>query len=276
MYSKVFQQIFDSSISEDHVVRHIFMDLLVLADRHGEVDMTIFAISRRTNVPLEAVRRAIERLTEPDPDSRTDVEEGRRLILIDHHRDWGWRIVNFAHYNAMRNEDARREYFREYKAKRRAERKINTLHENVLDRSGQSTVSTHTPTDAPTHTDTNTPLNPHAAGRVSDVDRCFESYPKQSAPSASKSTIARGIQSLAAERFSGNVEAAGEWLYEKIKQYASSTHIKTIKPQFIPSAKNWVLDKRYDDDPKQWDIACRGDNSSASFTSERDQLFRIA
>jgi hypothetical protein len=147
MYSKVFQQIFDSSISDDHVVRHVFMDLLVLADRHGVVDMTIPAIARRTNVPIELVSHAISKLTDIDPTSRTETEDGRRMIRLDDHRDWGWTIVNFAHYNAMRNEEARREYFREYKQKQReAKRGINNLEPIVLDNIGHSTVST--PTDA--------------------------------------------------------------------------------------------------------------------------------
>lgn len=156
MYSKVFQQIFDSSISDDHVVRHVFMDLLVLADRHGVVDMTIGAIARRTNVPFDVVSHAITKLTEPDPASRTETEDGRRMIPIDDHRDWGWTIVNFSHYNAMRNEDARREYFREYKQKQReAKRELNKIEPIVSDNEGLSTVST--PTDAYTDTDLKTP-----------------------------------------------------------------------------------------------------------------------
>lgn len=147
MYAKVFEQIFDSSISEDHVVRHAFMDLLVLANKHGEIDMTLKAISRRTNVPLDIIERAVSILCQPDPSSRTATEDGRRLILMDEHRDWGWKIVNFAHYNAMRNEDSRREYFREYKAKWRANKKTSTM--STVDKiestvsPPESTVSTH-------------------------------------------------------------------------------------------------------------------------------------
>jgi len=156
MYSKVFQQIFDSSISDDHVVRHVFMDLLVLADRHGVVDMTIGAIARRTNVPFDVVSHAVTKLTGPDPASRTETEDGRRMIPLDDHRDWGWTIVNFSHYNAMRNEDARREYFREYKQKQReAKREISKIEPIVSDNEGLSTVST--PTDAHADTDLKAP-----------------------------------------------------------------------------------------------------------------------
>ena len=45
MFAKVFGQIFDSSIAEDYNCRRMFMDLLVLADSTGAVDMTPEAIS---------------------------------------------------------------------------------------------------------------------------------------------------------------------------------------------------------------------------------------
>ena len=60
MFAKVFAQIFDSSISEQYLVRLVFIDLLVLADKKGHVDMTLEAISRRTNVPKKIVNHALE------------------------------------------------------------------------------------------------------------------------------------------------------------------------------------------------------------------------
>ena len=123
MFAKVFAQIFDSSISEDYIVRHVFMDLLVLADREGIVDMTLTAISRRTNVPPEIIQNAIDKLLLPDPTSRSDSHEGCRIAPLDNHRDWGWYIVNFSKYRDMRDEEARKSYFREYQRVRRAKDK---------------------------------------------------------------------------------------------------------------------------------------------------------
>ncbi len=120
VFAKIFSQIFDSSISSDYMVRHVFMDLLVLADRDGIVDMTTDAISRRTNVPEDAVIRAIEELTKADRKSRSHTEDGRRLVLIDSHRDWGWQIVNYEHYRNIKDEEARRTYFRDKQREHRA------------------------------------------------------------------------------------------------------------------------------------------------------------
>ena len=130
MFAKVFAQIFDSSISEDYIVRHVFMDLLVLADREGIVDMTLTAISRRTNVPVEVIERAIQKLLLPDPTSRSDSHEGCRIAPLDNHRDWGWYIVNFSKYRDMRDEEARKSYFREYQRTRRA--KDRAVKDRVL------------------------------------------------------------------------------------------------------------------------------------------------
>lgn len=119
MFAKVFEQIFSSSISEDYVLRHVFMDLLVLADSDGVVDMTMEAISRRTNVPLKIVKKCIEELCKPDTKSRSHNDEGRRLKPLDSKREWGWIIVNYEHYRNVRDEDARRAYFRDYMRQRR-------------------------------------------------------------------------------------------------------------------------------------------------------------
>ena len=126
MFAKVFFQIFESSISDDYLVRHVFMDLLVLSDEDGVVDKTAKAISRITNVPLEIVERAIEKLSAPDDESRTPDEEGRRIVLIDENRSWGWRIVNYGKYRKIRDEEARRISNRSYKRDQRARDKQNS------------------------------------------------------------------------------------------------------------------------------------------------------
>lgn len=120
MYAKIFTQIFDSSIAENYEVRHVFEDMLKLADRDGVVDMTMEAIARRTNVPLEKVKFGIAELLKADPKSRSGQNGGRRIIPIDSRRDWGWLIVNYQHYRELQDEDARRSYFRDAKRRERS------------------------------------------------------------------------------------------------------------------------------------------------------------
>lgn len=123
VYAKIFTQIFDSSIAENYEVRHVFEDLLKLADIEGVVDMTPEAISRRTNVPLEKIQYGIAELSKADPKSRSHESGGKRLVPLDSHRDWGWIIVNYAHYRALQDEESRRGYFRDAKRRQRAKLK---------------------------------------------------------------------------------------------------------------------------------------------------------
>src|SRR5207247_1504173 len=99
------------------------MDLLVLADSDGAVDMTYEAIARRTNVPIEEVTKYIAELSLPDASSRSKIHDGKRLIPLDSARTWGWKVVNYEHYREIKNEEGRREYFRDYQRERRAKAK---------------------------------------------------------------------------------------------------------------------------------------------------------
>src|SRR5438552_8403678 len=109
MFAKVFQQIYDSSIVERPDLRFTFMDMLVLADQNGVVDMTHEAIARRTNRPIEIIRETITELEQPDPLSRTPTCNGARIKRLDKHRDWGWLIVNYADFRKIASEEQRRE-----------------------------------------------------------------------------------------------------------------------------------------------------------------------
>jgi len=104
LYTRVFVTVLDSSIAEDFTLRHVFEDLFKLCDwKTGVVDMTRQAISRRLNIPLKIVSECIDRLEAPDPASRDPDNQGRRLKRLDEHRDWGWKILNWEKYDAIRN-----------------------------------------------------------------------------------------------------------------------------------------------------------------------------
>jgi len=123
----------------------MFIDLLVLADSSGAVDMTVEAIARRTNVPVNEVRKYIEQLCQPDPLSRSPLAEGKRLIPLDSGRDWGWQVVNFQHYRKLRDEEARRAYFRDtqrkYRAKQKALKDVKDTLLTGVDKVGQVLTS---------------------------------------------------------------------------------------------------------------------------------------
>lgn len=113
MYAKIFRQIYESSITENPELRFTFMDLIVLADRNGVVDMTPESIARTTNRPLKVIKRTLLQLEGPDPRSRTPEENGARIKRLDDHRDWGWVIINFDRFRAIATDDQYREKTKE-------------------------------------------------------------------------------------------------------------------------------------------------------------------
>ena len=112
MYAKVFSSIFDGSMRGHSDLILVFVNILCHADQDGMVDRHWRAIADETGLPDERVRAALLALESPDTESRTRTDDGRRLRRIDPERDWGWQIVNFKHYRALRNDDERREYMR--------------------------------------------------------------------------------------------------------------------------------------------------------------------
>ena len=104
LFARVFVTVLDSSIAEDFTLRHVFEDLFKLCDwKTGVVDMTRQAISRRLNIPLKTLNECLDKLEAPDAASRDPDHEGRRLKRLDEHRDWGWLILNWQKYDAIRN-----------------------------------------------------------------------------------------------------------------------------------------------------------------------------
>lgn len=96
-----------------------FQQMIILADYEGFVDMTAEAISRRTIIPLDIIKKGIAELEAPDAQSRDTNNEGRRIERISDDREWGWKILNYVKYRQIRNAEERRAYMRDYmKAKR--------------------------------------------------------------------------------------------------------------------------------------------------------------
>jgi len=110
MYGKIHQSIYDSSVAEKYMERYIFQDMVILSDKNGVLDMTLSAFCRRINVPPEVVEPVIKRLMQPDPQSKTTTEDGRRIKLIDpDNRTWGWIVINKPQYRNLLSVHQKRE-----------------------------------------------------------------------------------------------------------------------------------------------------------------------
>jgi len=156
MYGKIFDSIYDGTLAEDWRALITFQQMIVLCDADGMIDMTPHAISRRTGIPIEHIEAGIKILENPDPYSRTDADEGRRIMRIDSHRPWGWHIVNHTKYKNLQDSDMIRAQTRERVRKHREAKKNYVTDGNVCngDVTDGNAKKRHTDTD--TDTDTNT------------------------------------------------------------------------------------------------------------------------
>jgi hypothetical protein len=95
--------------------------MLAMADRHGRVWASIPGLAKEAAVSVEACRTAVAEFLAPDPDSRTKINEGRRIEPID----GGWRLINHAKYRAIRDQEERRAYKAEKQREYRAVDKVD-------------------------------------------------------------------------------------------------------------------------------------------------------
>jgi hypothetical protein len=109
-YSKLHSSIVNSSLwTEPDSVRILFVTLLAMCDQHGEVQGSKLGLNRIANIDLDDAGMAWSALMSPDRNSsdrlRNPENEGRRVEEIP----GGFRLLNFAYYRGLRNEDDRRE-----------------------------------------------------------------------------------------------------------------------------------------------------------------------
>lgn len=86
----------------------------------SQVDLNPRLLSSIIGDTEERMAEAIEFLCSPDPESRTDKEDGRRLIRLG---QFSYQVVNGAKYRAIRDEEARKEQNRQAQRRYRLKKK---------------------------------------------------------------------------------------------------------------------------------------------------------
>lgn len=90
--SKLFGGLVYSTVwRESHHVRIVWITMLALAERDGVVNASVVGLADAARVTLEECEEALEILRQPDPLSRTQSHEGRRLCDLE----CGWRLLNY-------------------------------------------------------------------------------------------------------------------------------------------------------------------------------------
>lgn len=150
MYGKLFTSMYDGSLADNWQALVTFQQLIILCDPDGIVDMTPLAISRRTGIPQEIIDQGLEALSQPDFKSRSDLENGKRIILVDPERDWGWQIVNHSYYKKLASQYEKREADRIRIAEKRKKAKENNGVASSRVESQRVVNVAHTDTDTDT------------------------------------------------------------------------------------------------------------------------------
>ncbi len=153
MYGKIFESIYDGSLYGNFEAIVTFQALIVLADEDGLIDISPQALAGRTSYPVEVIKTGLKTLQQSDPHSRSQDEDGKRIVPLDNGREFGWRIVNYEHYRNLASRQDTKIKARERKRRQREKESQSTdskgCHAPVTP---VSRMSRHTDTD----TDTNT------------------------------------------------------------------------------------------------------------------------
>jgi len=134
-YTKLFNSILASTIwREDDQTRLVWITLLAMANKDGVVEASLPGIAGFARVELASCERALKKLSAPDPYSRSEVDEGRRVKKVD----GGWLLVNHAKYRQKLNDEERRDYNRVKKAESRARLTKSMTVKPVIEKSALS------------------------------------------------------------------------------------------------------------------------------------------
>jgi len=101
-YTKLFSSIVTSTIwAETDKTRIVWITMLAVCDKNGEVQASIPGLARIAGVPIQDCEEAINKFLGPDHYSRTPDDEGRRIEKID----GGWALLNHAKYRNMASKE---------------------------------------------------------------------------------------------------------------------------------------------------------------------------
>jgi len=214
-YTKLFGSIVASTIwREDDKTRLVWITMLAIANKHGEVEASVPGLADLSRVSVEECRISLAKLEAPDPDSRSSEQEGRRIEKVA----GGWRLINHAKYRAKLSVDERREYLTQKKREARARQQMSTNVNKCPDLSTPSTQA-----EADTKAEAEEALKPTAsAGAVTR---------KKKEPAQTDEEWLAGLQTVLAYE---HLNVAAQ--YSRAKVWCETNHRQCTRKFFT----NWL------------------------------------
>lgn len=125
MYGKVFETMYTGSMVGKGALTFAVWGYVIAMMRPdrvvgAQVELNPKLLDTILGEPEAEIIEVINRLCEPDPESRTKTEGGRRLVRLG---QFSYRVVNGQHYRQIRTEEERREYMRNWMRDKRSKLK---------------------------------------------------------------------------------------------------------------------------------------------------------
>ena len=232
MYGKVFDTIYDGTLYGHWEAIVTMQQLIVLCTPDGIVDMTPQAIAARTSIPLKIIIKGLEVLGQPDPHSRTAGDDGRRIVLMDDHRPWGWVLVNHSKYQHMQDVDTVRAQTRERVRKHRESKCVTDGNADVTEVTVSNAQKRHSDSDSDSNTKRSTPLSANADGAFA---KFWQAYPRKTARKKALESFRR-------------VKPDDALLAVMLQSVTAHQATDQWRRGIIPHASTWLNQRRWEDE----------------------------
>ena len=223
-FTKTFSSMIHSSIwREDDQTRILWITLLVMADRDGEVHGADVGLADAAKIPIDAFYRGIEKLMGPDPNSKSN-DSGERIVRIE---EGGFRILNYEKYSNLMTKEQIRD-----KARTRQQR-FRDRHLNIKNDSSDESELVNIDETNNKNNDTN--LNLNAGANIDDFEEFWKITRRKEAKAQSRKAFKAAVKKIK--------------LPELIKAWKAYNDSKaTTEPRFILLPSTWLNGERWGDE----------------------------
>lgn len=158
MYGKYFASTFTGSMVGAGPCTFAVWGYVIANCKNGTVEINPTILAAILGATKEDVEKAIEYLSAPDPESRSKVLDGRRIVKVG---AFFYEVPNHATYRGIINDEERREYFRD---KKREQREREAKDKEVSESKPRLSLTVKDKSSASTHSYPSSYPNPEGAG----------------------------------------------------------------------------------------------------------------
>lgn len=149
MYGKAFESMYTGSMVGAGLNVWGVWNYIIANTHFGVIEINPPLLAFILGCTTKEVEAAVAKLMAPDPHSRSKSESGRRILKES---QFGYRVVNWEHYQKLRNAESKRQYDRERQSAFRKKKKGGPspgegIHERAMGRGDQKTADTVTDPD---------------------------------------------------------------------------------------------------------------------------------